>query len=268
MSIQQSVEEFPLRENEYIDGNMIKCSKCHGNKLFKFSAIPDTSPFFIRCGCECEVEDYQNRRNKIKVESLHKRSGICKKYTDARFDNADIYSDEFKKTYDKCRDYCENTKKNMAKGRGIYIYGSVGTGKTYLASCIVNEIIDKGLRAYITTFADVAKQIKKTFKKTTDETHYSYILKLTKIPLLVIDDIGTEMVKKGEQDTWLQEQIFDVINHRYNNQKATIFTSNYSMQELIRERGIIPKTVDRINEMSSSICCLSGDSYRNKLIGE
>ena len=62
-------------------------------------------------------------------------------------------------------------------------------------------------------------------------------------------------------DMWMQEKVFEVINARYIEQKPIIFTANYSLKELIEERGIAKRTVDRIMEMCEVIR-LDGASYR------
>ena len=60
--------------------------------------------------------------------------------------------------------------------------------------------------------------------------------------------------------------IFDIINKRYNNKKATIFSSNHSLNELINKSGIAEKTVDRISEMASgAVMKIEGASLRNTL---
>ena len=87
--------------------------------------------------------------------------------------------------------------------------------------------------------------------------------KLANIDFLFIDDFGTELVTKDGEDLWLQEKIFEVINKRYNNNKPIIFTSNYSLVEMIKDRGIAEKTVDRISEMCETMK-LEGKSYRLK----
>ena len=81
---------------------------------------------------------------------------------------------------------------------------------------------------------------------------------------MFIDDLGTERVQTKDGDLWLQEKVFDVLNKRYNNRKPTIFTSNYSIQELLSERGLAIRTVDRIVEMSSAVLKVEGNSYRMK----
>lgn len=81
--------------------------------------------------------------------------------------------------------------------------------------------------------------------------------------------MGTEIFAKNSQDTWLNGLLFDLINKRYNNKKATIFSSNYSQNSLINERGIAEKTVDRINEMTNAaVMHISGESMRGKFGGQ
>lgn len=91
-----------------------------------------------------------------------------------------------------------------------------------------------------------------------------FLKRLTSIDFLFIDDFGTEIVTKNNQDVWLQEKIFEVVNKRYNNNKPIIFTSNYSLRQLIEERGLADKTIDRINEVCE-VMKLEGNSYRKFL---
>ena len=88
--------------------------------------------------------------------------------------------------------------------------------------------------------------------------------KLAEVEFLFIDDFGTEKVSKGNEDLWLQGKVYDIINSRYVNNKPTIFTSNYSLRELVESRGVADKTVDRIMEMTE-IMKLEGVSYRKLL---
>ena len=91
-----------------------------------------------------------------------------------------------------------------------------------------------------------------------------YSARFANIEVLFFDDLGTEIFTKNSNDTWLQGLLFDLINKRYNCKKATIFSSNHSLNELINERGIAEKTVDRISEMTSgAVMKIEGVSLRN-----
>ena len=125
---------------------------------------------------------------------------------------------------------------------------------------MINELINQYRTVLFTNFFEISKIIREAYNKRNSEEEL--INKITSVDFLFIDDIGTEVLKKNDEDTWLQGVVFDVINKRYNNKKPTIFTSNHSIQELISQRGFMPKTVDRIIEMSSLILKIEGKSFR------
>jgi len=82
---------------------------------------------------------------------------------------------------------------------------------------------------------------------------------------LFFDDLGTEKLTKNQEDTWLQCLLFDLINRRYNARKTTIFSSNYSINELVTKRGLAKRTASRIAEMSAgAVLKISGESMRGK----
>ena len=128
---------------------------------------------------------------------------------------------------------------------------------------MANELMDNYYSVLYTNFSEISKYIRGTFGRT-NETEYDFLERLTSIDFLFIDDFGTELVTKNNEDLWLQEKVFEVINKRYNNNKPIIFTSNYSLRQLIEERGLADKTIDRINEMCE-VMKLEGTSYRRKV---
>ena len=125
-----------------------------------------------------------------------------------------------------------------------------------------NELINKRQQCLFTNFFEISRLIRSTFNKNIEAE--VVIKRICDIDFLFIDDLGTEVLRKNGEDNWLQEQVFDIINKRYNNRKPTIFSSNHSLNELITDRGMMEKTVDRIMEMSTAIIKLNGTSYRAK----
>ena len=114
-----------------------------------------------------------------------------------------------------------------------------------------------------TNFFEITRELLKRNNSFNNDASFENML--AEVPFLFIDDLGTERVQKDGQDMWLQEKIYDIVNKRYNNKKPTIFSSNNSLQQLIEEKGLMQKTVDRILEMSSAIMKVEGDSYRFKM---
>lgn len=129
---------------------------------------------------------------------------------------------------------------------------------------MANDLMSKCVPVLFINLFEISKAVKSTFGRETSQTEQALIDKFSNIDVLFFDDLGTEIFTKSSGDTWLQGLLFDLINKRYNCKKATIFSSNYSLNDLINKRGIAEKTVDRISEMTSgAVMKIEGTSLRN-----
>lgn len=265
MGIPMSVDN----ENVYIgDDGLPYCKDCHTLRVTK-EVVPMLNkhmPVWCECMKEKERKDKERElqlRKMSHLSRLKSASLLGERYSDISFDKTDLTASEsFIKAYHRCKKYCEITEKALAEGYGIYLFGDSGTGKTHLTACMCNELISQFQECLFTNFFEISKLIKSTWNKNTDAANI--IKKICEVDFLFIDDLGTEKLQRNGEDNWLQEQVFDIINKRYNNRKPTIFSSNYSLNELITDRGMMQKTVDRINEMSTATIKLTGSSYRMK----
>lgn len=111
-------------------------------------------------------------------------------------------------------------------GGGLFIYGMTGTGKTFLSNCIARELIDRGYTVvylsavrFFNILADAA------FGKETEDAKIAG--QIYSCDLLIIDDLGTEMA-----NSLTQTYLFDCINERALKEKATVISSNKSLDEL------------------------------------
>ena len=257
--------------NIYIKDNLKHCSIC--NEPLETIII---HPFNgeerkVNCVCQCKMNELKReeeaRRNYEKqreIEKLQKSSLLGDRYKDVTFDNTIVGENElFDTAFKRCKNYCEVSSKVLEEGYGIYLFGDSGVGKTRLTACMVNELIKQHRPTLFTNFFEISQIIRGTFKNN-KYNEIDMIEKISNIDFLFIDDLGTERFTKDGTDTWLQEKVFEILNKRYNNKKPTIFTSNYSLEQLVVERGLMEKTVDRILEMSTVILKIEGESYRIK----
>jgi len=254
----------------YIGEDGIKyCSKCKTRR-----ETAEIVPFLNRrmpVMCECmqeaerKAEEQEKYRKKMKrLEELRSASLLGERYKNTTFDSTDTtVGGDFMKAYNRCRKYCEVSAEALQNGYGIYLYGNSGSGKTHLTACICNELLNNFQECLFTNFFEIAKMIRATFKRSNTDAE-TVIRRICEIDFLFIDDLGTEVLQRNGEDNWLQEQVFDIINKRYNNKKPTIFSSNHSLSELISDRGMMQKTVERIMEMSTAIIKVEGQSYRMK----
>ena len=256
-------------ENTYEgEDGLLYCTKCHTRRVTVNVIQPFGRRMPVVCECmkeadrkEAERKEYEEKMQRL--DSLRSASLLGERYRDTTFEKTDLsVSADFQKAYKRCKKYCEIADEALKHGYGIYMFGDSGTGKTHLTACICNELISQYRQCLFTNFLEIAKLIRATWNNNTDAE--AVIKRICEIDFLFLDDIGTEILKKNGEDNWLQEQVFDIINKRYNNKLPTIFSSNYSLNELITDRGMMAKTVDRIAEMSKAIIKLSGESYRFK----
>lgn len=255
-----------IKDDEYIKDGTIYCKKC--NTPRETTIFFTGNPKKVRCTCKCQADEYKRlqeeqkaREKQLQIESLKVNSLISKRYINASFENCDLSNETFKKAWQRCKKYCEVADDILENGYGIYIFGPSGTGKTHLMACMCNELLMNMKQCLFTNFLEISKAIKATFNNKS-ETEERLIERISNIDYLFIDDLGTERLNNNG-DTWLQEKVYDVINKRYNAKKPTVFTSNYTLNELITERGMMQKTVDRVLEMSNVLLKLEGKSYRS-----
>lgn len=115
-----------------------------------------------------------------------------------------------------------------SRGVGLYIYSRVrGSGKTFLASCICNELIGRySIKTKFVSCADLIA-IEKSGHDSVDEYERDPILRLCKCKLLVLDDFGQK--KTGEN--WVNDILFRILDYRITNNRLTIITSNIPYEE-------------------------------------
>ena len=111
--------------------------------------------------------------------------------------------------------------------KGAYFYGSVGTGKTFLASIIAQEVIKRGRNVIFATVPTISARIRSTFNAKEKLTEEDILEKLYTIPTLVLDDIGIEKPTRFVCST-----LCNIFNERYNARLQTIMTSNYPLKAL------------------------------------
>lgn len=206
------------------DDGLLCCHKCHTPKQCRIS-IFDTERV-VSCLCKCAVEAREaEERERERVRFLEQ----CKRYRVAGFPessmqawtfaNDDMSNPQLTKAM---QNYVEHFAEFRKEGKGLLLYGSVGTGKTYAACEVANALIDRGYPVLVTNFARLVNTLQGMF-----EGKQQYIDSLNKFSLLVIDDLGAE-----RDNEYMQEQIWNIIDARYRASMPMIITSNLSGSEL------------------------------------
>ena len=162
-----------------------------------------------------------NKKHPIKIVQEVKGFGKVPR----NFDVTAAPSPEHKKIYSALTTYCE--KFPNAKTPNILLWGATGTGKTYAANIIANNLLDRGFGVeYITAFGLVNAFQKYIQDFGRDSTEIDALINCD---LLIIDDLGAEPTIKNIT----QEHIYNIINERLVNNRPFIITTNLSPVALI-----------------------------------
>jgi DNA replication protein DnaC len=171
-----------------------------------------------------------------RINKLLGRSGIKKRFQQRTFPNFRCDTAGRKKNYDIAKEYADNFTYHRARGDGLYIEGTNGTGKTHLAAAIALQLISKGIPVICKTSSDLLLDIKRAFDHEYLKEHEVVDI-YKKVELLIIDDLGKEQCSD-----WSISTLYSILNDRYEDMKPTIVTTNYNTDGLVQ--ALTPKGFD------------------------
>jgi DNA replication protein DnaC len=143
----------------------------------------------------------------------------------------------------RVRDYSDAIGENLDAGRGLWLYGSSGTGKTTLAMLVSRIALEAGRSVAIYSLPKLLARIRASYDAEAGEQSYAELFeRLASVDLLHIDDLGAE-----KQTEWVLEQLYALVNERYEAQRSLIVTTNLEEHQL--EEQIGARVVSRLVEM-------------------
>lgn len=245
-------------EGDYRDEEgLLCCGKCRTRKEGDITIGGKT--LRVPHLCKCESEASRQREAEEKAAEFRKQCERLRKdgITDPSYLSQNFTQDDNRnaRISDVCRRYVEHWPEMKADNIGILFYGGVGTGKSFLACCIANALIDKQVRASVTNFPRILNKLQGF-----GEDKQEFLDKLSRYDLLVIDDLGVE-----RDTSYSVEQVFNVIDARSRTGKPLIVTTNLSLADLQNPSSLgYARIYDRILEMCPIRLKLAGDSRRTQ----
>ena len=174
---------------------------------------------------EKELAEEQELR-KQKIESILGKSGIKKRYLSRTIDSFSVTA-ENKRSFEVATDYIKNFREYFTQGKGLYLEGPCGTGKTHLAIAIALAIINTGVPVICKTSIDMLGDIKRCYERNSEVTEEEVLEAYKTVDLLIIDDLGKEQVTE-----WSVPVLYSILNERYEALLPTIITTNYNTTAL------------------------------------
>lgn len=252
----QSIKAEP---GDYIgEDGLLYCGKCNTRKQKRVIILGKERIPPILCKCATEKRDREEAEQK-RIEFL----ATVKRHRQAGFPESDMQTWTFanadgtnEQIITAAQNYVDHFGEFLKSGKGLLLFGTVGTGKTYAAACIANALIDKGYPVLMTNFARIANTVGGMW-----EGKQEYYDSLNRYPLLILDDLATE--RKTE---YMQEIVFNVIDSRYRANLPLIVTTNLTSEELKHPSDIsYQRTFSRLLEMCLPVQVAGKDKRLEKL---
>lgn len=254
-----SMIRSPVRNaGDYIQDGLLYCGRCHTPKQCKITVGGEA--VFPACMCECEQEQYrqeqEEEQRQEKLDRINNLKRMCFCDMDMASMTFDADDGQNRKITQVARNYVDHFQEMKDKGKGLLLYGGVGTGKTFISACIANELLQDGYPCMVTNFGRIVNTLQGRF-----DGRQEYLDRLNRFDLLVIDDLF------AERDTeFMGEVVQSVIDTRYRSRKPLIITTNLTSDELkapadIRKRRIF----SRLFEMCIPVEVKGKDRRKEKL---
>ena len=257
----KAAESIKANEGDYLVDGLLYCHKCNTPKQCRIEILGMTRTPMCLCKCETERRDREEAEHKRRQRMLETEKMRRIGFQEADMQNWTFANDDKKnpKTSTIAKNYADNFETMKERKKGLLFYGSVGTGKSYHAACIVNALIDKGYPAMMTNFSRLVNTISGMF-----EGKQQYIDGLNKFDLLVIDDLS------AERDTeFMNEIIFTIIDSRYRAGLPIIITTNLTSDELKNPADVRKQRIySRLLEMTIPVEVAGKDRRRHKLVAD
>lgn len=238
-----TTEEILMRYTQRLQDSFFECNNCKSCKSLSMCKNNQIgyrlTPFanermitFSYDACPYQLANlkqnaYQKNVTMFEMPKALKNASLHNIYTDDK-NRVEIirYFKEFMDSYDK------------KPVKGLYLYGSFGSGKSYLIASLLNEFAHRGVKSVIVYYPEFLRSLKESFS----ENYKEKFNLACHAKLLLLDDIGAENLTAWSRD----EILGPILQYRMDEKLPTFFTSNLNLEQLEIHLSTSTTGVDKI----------------------
>jgi DNA replication protein DnaC len=205
--------------------------------------------------CRCRASRIARRR----AASLEGR--VPRRYRGASFDRPPVLGMP-EAVVSEVRGYVRNLNARLEEGRGMWLVGDVGTGKTTLAMIVSAAALEAGHTVAIYSLPRLLNLIRDEIG--TENSLLDLLDKLSGVDLLHIDDLGAQ-----HTTPWRLEQLYSIVDARYQAGRPIVATTNLMPSALAEQMGrqiLTTVTEDRDGQKSEERREVSNDA--SEVVGQ
>lgn len=258
-TIAKTAEETARGRKEHLGADgLLVCDTCGTATETVVEIFGETRK--VRCICRCDQEKQaaekaarERERQLQRIQRLRMQGFDKAEMQRWTFDTDDRQQPQVRRAMQA---YVGGFPEFRNSGRGLLLYGSVGTGKTFAAACAANALIDQGVPVLMTNFSRIINRIQASF-----DGRQEYIDSFNALDLLIIDDLAAE-----RQTEYVNEIVYSVIDARYRAGLPMIITTNISARDMEQETDLARQRIySRILERCHPIKVDGGDRRKKAM---
>ena len=197
------------------------------------------------------ASDCRCRPQRVALTKARSLSAVIpRRYRDVAFDRPPVTEID-PQIVVATRRFADRIDEKLDAGRGLWFMGPVGTGKTTLAMLVSKAALKLGRSVAIYSLPRLLNEIRDTHRA--ERSHLELLDRLIAVDLLHIDDVGAERTTD-----WVLEELYSIVNGRYEDQRSMVITTNILDREALCEQ-ITERSVSRLTEMCDELPLLGYD---------